>query len=158
MKFEITQDWLAKKLAHCDDDSIAVGGTRFEQFKKDVEQRTVTPAVLKNVPTELGKVVRYVREQNGWTRAEMAELADIDETDLESIETQSSYDPRPRTVIQLAEVCHFKRNEFVQLANHRTVVAANDNEVRFAASSNGTESISEEEYDAIRALVQVLTQ
>ena len=158
MKFEITQDWLAKKLAHCNDDSIAIGGTRFEQFKKDVEQRTVTPAVLKNVPTELGKVVRYVRELNGWTRGEMAGLADIDEADLESIETLSSYDPGPRTVIQLAEVCRFKRNEFVLLANHRTVAAANDNAVRFAASSNGTESISEEEYDAIRALVQVLTQ
>lgn len=158
MKFEITHNWLEKKLAHCGEDSIAAGGTPFEQFQKDVEQRTVTPAALENVPTELGKVVRYIREQKGWSRAEMAELADIDEADLESIETLSTYDPRPRTVIQLAEVCRFKRNEFVQLARHRIVAAANDNALRFAASSNGTESVSDEEYDAIRALVQVLSQ
>ncbi|BAN34112.1 hypothetical protein SCD_n00263 [Sulfuricella denitrificans skB26] len=158
MKFEITQEWLAKRLAHCEEDGIAAGGIHLEDFKKDIERRTVTPSVLQNVPTQLGKVVRYVREQKGWTRAEMAELADIDESDLVSIETLSSYDPRPRTVIQLAEVCRFKRNEFVQLANHRTMVAANDNSVRFAASSNGTESISDEEYDAIRALIQALAQ
>ena len=158
MKFVITQEWLTKTLARCGDDCIAAGGTPFQDFKKDIERRTVTPTVFQNVPTQLGKVVRYVREQKGWTRTEMAELADIDESDLVSIESLSNYDPKPRTVIQLANVCSFNKNDFVQLAKHRTSIAANDNTVRFAASSKGTESISEEEYDAIRALVEVLTQ
>jgi len=158
MKFEITQDWLAKKLALCDDDGIGTGGTSIEQFKKEVEKKAVTPSVLNSVPTEFGKVVRYARELKGWTRGEMAELADIDEADLESIETMSNYDPSPRTVIKLAEICRFKTNEFIQLAKHRVKAAANDNEFRFAACSNGTESVNEEEYEAIRALVQVLSQ
>jgi transcriptional regulator with XRE-family HTH domain len=158
MKFVITQEWLAKTLERCGDDCIAVGGTHINDFKKEMELRTVTPAVFRNVPTQLGKVVRFIREQKGWSITEMAELADIDESDLSSIETMSSYDPSPRTVVRLADVCHFKRDEFVRFANHRTGVAANDSSVRFAASSGKTDSISEDEYDAIRALVEVLTQ
>lgn len=57
MKFTFTQEWLERKLAHCDDANVAAAGTSFGNFKKDVEQRTVTPPILSSVPTELGKVV-----------------------------------------------------------------------------------------------------
>jgi len=158
MKFEITREWLEEKLALCGDTNVGAGGTPLEQFKKDVEQRAVTPSVLASVPTELGKAVRYVREHNGWTRTELAELADIDETDLEAIETCSAYDPKPRTVTQLADVCGFSRARFIRLAGHRSQLAANESSVRYAASSNGAETISNEEYEAIRALVEVLSK
>lgn len=157
MKFQITQEWLEQKLAHCDDTNVGAGGTPIDQFKKDVEQRTVTPSVLANVPTELGKAVRFVREQNGWTRAELAELAAIDESDLESIETRENYDPKPRTVTQLADACHFSRKRFIELARHRPVLAANENSVRYAASSKGTHAVTDAEYEAVRALVEVLS-
>jgi len=158
MKFEITREWLAKQLAHCDDTSVGAGGTAFEEFKKDVEQRTVTPSVLANVPTELGKVVRYVREQKGWTKAELAELADVDEADLDLIETKADYDPKPRTVIQLADACHFSRERFIKLAGHRATCAANESSVRYAANSKSTDSVTDSEYEAVRALVEILSK
>ena len=126
MKFEITREWLAEKLAHCDDTSVGAGGTSLEKFKKEIEQRTVTPSVLKNVPTELGRAIRYVREQKGWTRSELAELADIDEAEITAVETDAEFDPKPRTVTQLADACHFSRERFIQLAKHRQVAAANE--------------------------------
>ncbi|OIT12639.1 hypothetical protein BL243_23110 [Ralstonia solanacearum] len=129
-----------------------------EQFKKDMEQRTVTPSVLAGVPTELGKVVRFVREQRGWSRAELAELADVDEADVEALETLSAYSPTPRTVGQLADACHFKRARFIELAQHRSVFAANESAVRYVAKSKGTESITDEDYEAVRALVEVLSE
>lgn len=155
MKFNGSREWLAKKLAVCSDRNVAAGGTSFEQFKKDVEERTVTPSALSDVPTDLGKVVRYVRERRGWTRRELADLADIDEDDLRKLETQNDYDPRPRTVINLADVCHFKREKFMELAKHR-LEAANESTLRFAAKSGSTESVSAEEYEAVRALVEYL--
>lgn len=158
MKFQITREWLEEKLARCDDTNVGAGGTPIEQFKKDVEQRTVTPSVLANVPTELGKAVRFVREQNGWSRAELAELAAIDEVDLESIETREDYDPKPRTVTQLADACHFSRGRFIELARHRTAQAANESSVRYAASSKGTHAVTDAEYEAVRALVEVLSK
>jgi len=158
MKLNISREWLESKLKQGDDADIGAGGTSLKQFKKDMQQRTVTPSVLAEVPTELGKVLRYVREQRGWTRSELADLADVDETEIESLETQATYDPAPRTVGQLADACHFSRKKFIQLANHRLTVAANDDQVRYAAKSKGTASVSDDQYELIRALVEVLSQ
>lgn len=158
MKFEMSKEWLLRKVAHCDDAYAGAGGTSLQEFRKDVEQRTVTPAVLSEVPTELGKTIRFVREQKGWTRAELAMLADIEEAEVESLESQRDYNPKPRTVVQLADACHFKRDKFIELAGHRASGAANDSSVRFAASSGSLDSISDIEYEAIRALVEVLSQ
>lgn len=158
MKFEITREWLESRLARGDDADIGAGGTPLDHFKKDMEQRTVTPAVLAGVPTELGKVVRFVREQRGWSRAELADLADIDEVDVEALETQPMYDPAPRTVGQLADACHFSRAKFIELAKHRLTPSANVDSVRYAAKSKSTQSVSDEEYETIRALVDVLSQ
>lgn len=158
MKFEMSKEWLARKLAHCSDGYAGAGGTSLEEFKKDVELRTVTPAVLADVPTELGKAIRFVREQKGWTRAELAALADIDEVEVESLESQKEYNPTPRTVIKLADVCHFSRKKFTELAGHRSTSAANDSAVRFAAKSGHLGTITDDDYEAIRALVEVLSQ
>lgn len=158
MKFEMSKEWLARKLAHCDDAYAGAGGTSPEEFKKDVEQRTVTPAALSGVPTELGKAIRFVREQKGWTRAELADLADVDEAEVELLETQKDYNPKPRTVTQLADACHFSRRKFIELAGHRSARAANDSTIRFAANSGDLCSISDDDYEAIRALVEVLSQ
>jgi transcriptional regulator with XRE-family HTH domain len=158
MKLQISREWLERKLQQGDDADVGAGGTPPEQFKKDMQQRTVTPAVLDHVPTELGKVIRFVREQRGWTRSELADLADVDEAEIEALETQTTYDPAPRTVGQLADACHFSRVKFIALANHRLEVAANDGVIRYAAKSNGTASVSDDQYDLIRALVEVLSQ
>lgn len=158
MKFEMSKEWLARKLAHCDDAYVGAGGTSLDEFKKDVEQRTVTPAVLSDVPTELGKAIRFVREQKGWTRGELAALADVDEAEVELLESQRDYNPKPRTVTQLADACHFSRKKFIELAGHRSASAANDPTVRFAAKSASLGSITDDDYEAIRALVEVLSQ
>lgn len=158
MKLHISREWLGRKLRQGDDADVGAGGTRLEQFKRDMQQRTVTPAVLAEVPTELGKVLRYVREARGWARSELAELADVEEADIEALETRKNYDPTPRTVGQLADACHFSRSKFIELANHRLAVAANDSVLRYAAKSKGTAAVSDEQYEYVRALIEVLSQ
>jgi ribosome-binding protein aMBF1 (putative translation factor) len=157
MKFAFSQEWLERKLAHCDDSNVAAAGTTFDQFKRDMEQRTVTPPVLSDIPTDLGKVVRFVREQKGWSRADLAQLADIDEGDVDSIETIAEYNPSPRTVIRLADTCHLSRKKFMELAQHRQSTATGNPVLRFAANSGTTSSVSEEEYKAICALIDTLS-
>jgi transcriptional regulator with XRE-family HTH domain len=158
MKLQISREWLERKLQQGDDADVGAGGTPLDQFKKDMKQRTVTPAVLDEAPTDLGKVLRFVREQRGWTRSELADLADVDEAEVEALETQRTYDPAPRTVGQLADACHFSRPKFIALANHRLEVAANDSAIRYAAKSKGTASVSNEQYELIRVLIEVLSQ
>lgn len=157
MNFEMSKEWLKKKLAHCDDTLIGVGGTSLEDFKRDVEQRTVTPSTLANVPSDLGKVVRFVREQKGWTTTELATLADVDESEIELLESQEDYAPGPRTVTQLADACHFSRKKFIELAGHR-LERSGESTFRFAANSKNLSTISDDTYEAIRALVEVLSQ
>jgi transcriptional regulator with XRE-family HTH domain len=158
MKFEMSKEWLVKKLAHCDDAYVGAGGTSLEEFKKDVEERTVTPSALSNVPTRLGKTIRFVREQKGWTISELAALADVDEAEVKLLESLEDYNPKPRTVTQLADVCRFSREKFIKLAGHRSARAANDSVVRFAANSGDLASITDDDYEAIRALVEVLSR
>jgi transcriptional regulator with XRE-family HTH domain len=158
MKLHISREWLEQKLRQGDDADVGAGGTPLEQFKKEMQQRTVTPAALAEAPTELGQVLRYVRERRGWTRSELAELADVDVAEIEALETKKNFDPTPRTVGQLADACHFSRSKFIELASHRLRVAANDSVLRYAAKSKGTASVSDEQYEYIRALIEVLSQ
>lgn len=158
MKFHMTREWLAKKLAEGDEIDVAAGGTRLEDFKKEVARKTVTPTVLANAPTDIAKVVRFVREQRGWTRGDMAQLADIDDAEVEAIETDPAFDPEPRTVAQLAELCGFSPVLFAELVHHRRPAAANDTAFAFAASSKGTGSVSDDEYAVVCTLVEVLSQ
>jgi transcriptional regulator with XRE-family HTH domain len=155
VKFEVSREWLDRKLSEADDAGVEAGVTSLEQFRKDMEKRTVTPAVLAPIPTELGKVVRFIREQKGWTTSELAQIADVDEREVQLIESEATYDPIPRTVSQLADACHFSRWRFIELARHRQQ-AANENSIRFVARSKSLDTISGDEYESIRALVQTL--
>lgn len=160
MNFESMREWLARKLAHADDTNAAAGGTSHEALRQDAEARTVTPAVLAEVPTEIGKVVRYVRERRGWSRRDLADLADIEEIDITQIETVADYAPAPRTVFNLANVCGFSTQRFQQLAKHVAIHeyhASNTDTFRFAARSKNVSEVTSEELEAVRALVEVLS-
>lgn len=157
MDFKFTREWLEKKLAHGSDNHVAVGGTTFADFKKEVEHLTVTPSALEGAPTNLGKVLRFVREQKGWTRSELAELADVDENDINSLETLVGFNPSPRTVTRLADTCKFSRQKFIELAEHRLSSAANESTFKYAANSGTTSAVTDDEYEAICELVNVLT-
>jgi len=161
MSFEKYQEWLARKLSHADDTGVGAGGTSLKDLQKDVQARTVTPAVLSGVPTEVGRVVRYIREQRGWSRRDMSNLASIDEVEVDRIETLAGYEPAPRTLMNLADLCGFSPQRFQQLARHivmhqeHTIDAAT---VPFAAQSRHPGSISHDEFEAIRVLIEVLSE
>lgn len=158
--FEVLRAWLANRLATQDDSFAGAGGTSLKELEKDAAARTVTPTVLALAPTEIGKVVRYVREERGWTRKDLADLADIDEIDIVHIETQSSFDPAPRMIVNLANVCGFSTQRLQILAKHVYQSSSTSGpgiEMRFAAKSNSVGSVSSDELEAIRALVSVLS-
>lgn len=157
MDFKFTREWLEKKLAQGGDDQVSAGGTTFANLKKEVEHLTVTPSALQNAPTNLGKVLRFVREQKGWTRSELAELADVDENDISSIETLEDFNPSPRTVTRLADACKFLPQRFMELAQHRLPSAANESRFKYAANSGKTSAVTDDEYEAICELVSILT-
>jgi transcriptional regulator with XRE-family HTH domain len=161
MNFETMREWLTRKLTHADDTMAAAGGTSLENLEQDVRLRTVTPTVLAEVPTEIGKVVRYVREQRGWTRRDLAELADIDEIEITRVETMEGHDLSPRSLVNMANVCGFSISRFQQLARHvevRSNYITPQHGLRFAARSKNIGSVTQEELDAVSALVATLSE
>ena len=161
MKLKIDKEWLARKLERADDVEAGAGGTPLDELKKNVERRIVTPSVLAAAPTEFGKVVRFARENKGLSRSELAEQATIGEDEIEAIESQADYSPSLRTVVYLAEPLGLYRDRLKELAGY---VKANKSGVarapktRFAAKSKSVDTVSDEEYEAIRVLVEVLSE
>jgi transcriptional regulator with XRE-family HTH domain len=161
MKLKITQEWLARKLAQADDTCAGAGGTDTEQLKKEADLRMVTRTAFAAVDTELGKVVRFIREQRGWTQRELADIATVDESEITAIEANTAYVPSPRAVVYLADALGLSRGRLKELVGFvlvRDKYASNDAEFRYAAKSRGMDGISEDEYDALRALVEVLSE
>lgn len=161
MKLKIDKEWLDRKLAQADDAHAAAGGTSFDDLKRDVERRTVTPSVIAGAQSELGKVVRFVREKKCMSRRELAELTNLSDEEIEAIETRRDYAPSLRAIIYLADALELSRDRLKELSGY---VAKNQNatgyssEHKFAANSKPVDTVSEEQYEAIRALVEVLSE
>ncbi len=161
MELKIDKEWLARKLERADDVEAGAGGTPLDELKKNAERRIVTPSVLAVASTEFGKVVRFVREEKGFSRRELAERATISEDEIEAIESQADYSPSLRAVTYLAEPLGLSPDRLKELAGYVKASqsgVANAPQYRFAARSKSVDTISEEEYEAIRALVEVLSE
>src|SRR5262245_7979903 len=85
MKLNITREWLARQLERIDDSNVGAG-SELSDLKREVERRTVTPPALAGVPNQLGKAIRYVREQRGWSVQDLAKIADVDVEEIAAIE------------------------------------------------------------------------
>lgn len=161
MKFKFSREWLTRRLAIADDTAVGAGGTSMEAFRKDVESRTVTPTALANAPTQLGKVVKFIRERRGLSQQDLATLARLDEAEVQAIEGDAAYTPSPRAVVYLADALELSKprlQELVGFVKQSGAEAGGMGQGRFAANSKGVRSISEEEYEAVRALVEVLSE
>lgn len=159
MKFRTDAKWLERKLAIANDEVVGANGTSLEELKRNIDRRAITPATIAAAPTELGKVVRFVRERKGLSRAELAALAHIAEIEVTSIETQLDATLSPRALINLSDALELSRSRMKELAGFvRSRPVSSSREERFAAQSKRIDSISEDEYETIRALVEVLSE
>lgn len=160
MKFKFSREWLNRKLKTADDTAVGAGGTSREELRRDLEGRTVTPTVFADIPTQLGKVVRFIRERRGLSHEDLAAMASIEASEVRSIESDAQYVPSPRSVIYLADALDLSRRRLQELVGFVKAADAAPGSVplRFAANSKGVRAISQGEYEAVRALVDVLSE
>lgn len=160
MKFTITEQWLRRRLERADDSNAAAGGTTREELLDDIQRRTVTPQTLAQAPTQIGKVVRYIREQRGFSREDLAKIADIDVSEIIAIETQVHYRPSPRAATYIAKALGLSPTRFQEQAGlrvSRVSEASSQDEMRYAAHSRTDTLPTDEEFETIRALVKALS-
>lgn len=161
MNLTITKEWLLRKLSEADDSFAGAGGTTVEELKMDAQRRTVTPGVFVASNSQLGMVICYIREQRGWSRSQLAQIASISESEITALETDPKCVPSPRAVIYLADALGLSRErlkELVGFVRPKTKAANDDGRaLKFAANGRNIGCVSPEEYEAVRALVEVLT-
>lgn len=150
MKLHFTHDWLRK---HIDNDPDLECDAGFpvrdaEPLKRFVgakpPRQEVPTAPEQKAAVVLYQVVRLLRQRDGLTREQLADKVRIDPKEVETIETQPDYVPRPRTVHQLAEYLGVPAKAIEQLT--AAAQPKNDNiaqEIsRFAASSDDLSQLS----------------
>ncbi len=159
MKFRTDAKWLERQLARGDDGQVGTAGTSLDDLKRDIDRRSITPATIAAAPTEIGKVVRFVRERKGLSRQELAAVARITEQEVETLETANDVHPSPRSLINLADALELSRSRMAELAGYvQKRESSAPTQERFAAQSKRIDAISDDEYETIRALVDVLSQ
>ena len=107
-----------------------------------------------------GRFVRLMRRQRRVSLEKLAEDADVDMADLVEIESDPHHKPELRTTYQLAIYFNLPRSGLMQVAGLTTAKDATliDEAVRFAARSEPTAALSEEESAALEAFVAVLSK
>jgi transcriptional regulator with XRE-family HTH domain len=157
MKLERSKDWWMTRARREGDAVVGAGLLAFDPVP---DERLVTQTVaVEETRIAFGKFVNLMRRRRGFSMEELAQVADLDASELLVIEDDFHYVPAPRTVFKLAETFEVPQGRMMQLAG---LAVANDDgfrqeAVRFAARSEAVQKLTPEESSALEAFIAVLS-
>lgn len=119
-----------------------------------------SPVSAEETRIAFGKFVNLMRRRRGFSMERLAQVADLDASELLIIEDDIHHLPEPRTVFKLAETFNVPQQRLMQLAG---LAVANDvglrqEAVRFVARSEAVQKLTPEENSALEAFVAVLSE
>jgi HTH-type transcriptional regulator, competence development regulator len=157
MKTEFTKDW-CMSMAELEADSEIGAGLVAIDPVFDGESAAVKSA--EESVLAFSRFVQFARRNRGLTVETLAEKADVEVSELVTIEEDGQYKPDLRTVYQLANFFGVRRANLLQVAG---LIAPKDvhiiNEaVRFAARSESVAALTAEERAALDVFVSVLSE
>ncbi len=144
------REWLARMAAIEDSsESVAVGGMASELG--------LAPPTELAPPEVFGKLIQFARRYRGLSIEGLAEAADVEVSEILSVEQDRETLPSPRTVGQLAQVLSLPAGPLTELAGLKEArsevsVAA----LRFAASSDPSTNLTSAEREAFEEFLQIL--
>jgi transcriptional regulator with XRE-family HTH domain len=108
----------------------------------------------------LGRFVQLNRRKMKMDIEKLSGEADIEISELMSIECDASYEPEPRTVYQLAVYFGVDQKKLMGLSGltRPKDMAYVDEAVRYAARSESLKELSDEEQAALDGLISVLSE
>lgn len=160
MKLHFTSEWLRSHIENdpdieCDAGFPLLGAEPLNQF---VGAAPNAPKETQHKSVVLYQLVRQLRRRDGLTRAQLAAMIRIDAREIETIEADPEYVPRPRTVHQLADYLGVPAKAVEQLTS---AAQDQDNSLaeaahRFAASSDDLSKLTKAEKKLFDDFVRVL--
>lgn len=159
MRFERSKDWWIARARREGDSAVGAGLLAFDPASEE-HSSGAQVMVLEETRIAFGKFVNLMRRRRGFTMEKLAEVAELDPSELLIIEDDMHYVPEPRTVFKLAQTFAVSQRRLMQLAG---LAAANDagfrqEAVKFAARSESVQKLTPEEISALEAFVAVLSE
>jgi hypothetical protein len=157
MKFERSKEWWMERAHREGDSAIGAGLLAFDPVPG---AQSMQPVSAEENRIAFGKFVNLMRRRRGFSMERLAQVADLDASELLIIEDDIHHLPEPRTVFKLAETFKVPQQRLMQLAG---LAVANDvglrqEAVRFAARSEVVQKLTPEENSALEAFVAVLSE
>ena len=157
MKFERSKEWWMERAHREGDSAIGAGLLAFDPVPG---AQSVQPVSAEENRIAFGKFVNLMRRRRGFSMERLAQVADLDASELLIIEDDIHHLPEPRTVFKLAETFKVPQQRLMQLAG---LAVANDvglrqEAVQFAARSEAVQKLTPEENSALEAFVAVLSE
>jgi hypothetical protein len=159
MRLERSKDWWIARARREGDTAVGAGLLAFDPAPEE-RPSTAQAVAVEETHIAFGKFVNLMRRRRGYTMERLAEVADLDLSELLVIEDDVHYVPEPRTVFRLARTFQVSQRRLMQLAG---LAAANDTgfrqeAVRFAARSESVQKLTPEETSALEAFVAILSE
>ncbi|WP_157133436.1 helix-turn-helix domain-containing protein [Bradyrhizobium sp. CCBAU 21362] len=160
MKLERSKEWWMARARREGDAVIGAGLLAFDPAPDTRPAAAQQTAAVEETRIAFGKFVNLMRRRRGFSMERLAEVAELDASELLVIEDDVHYVPEPRTVFKLAQTFAVSQRRLMQLAG---LAAANDaglrqEAVRFAARSEAVQKLTPEENSALEAFVAVLSE
>ena len=160
MKLVITKEWLKRAIELEGDDEVAAGALARDPTHNSADEQAAGEA-LDPSRVAFSSLVEYMRRKQGLSMEKLAEEAEIDLTEVVSIERDAHFRPEPRTVFQLARTFKLPNKALMQLSGNTAASdpAVFEQALRFAARSGGSvQSLSRDERRALEEFVSFLAK
>jgi transcriptional regulator with XRE-family HTH domain len=116
-------------------------------------------AAISGVQPVFGRLIEYARRKHGMSVEKLAEEADVDLAAVVEIERNDRVVPEVRTVYQLAQVLDLPPARLMEVAGLQTPKPeVSHAALRFAARSEPTTRLSQDENEALQQFVKVLVE
>ncbi|HEV2160450.1 helix-turn-helix transcriptional regulator [Bradyrhizobium sp.] len=160
MKIERSKEWWMARARREGDAAVGAGLLAFDPAPDERPATIAQTAAAEETRIAFGKFVNLMRRRRGLSMERLAEVAELDASELLVIENEVHYVPEPRTIFKLAQTFEVSQRRLMQLAG---LAAANDaglrqEAVRFAARSEAMHKLTPEENSALEAFVAVLSE
>ncbi len=159
MKIERSKEWWMERARREGDSPIGAGLLAFDPAP-DERPAATQPFAVEETRIAFGKFINLMRRRRGFSMEKLAQVAELDASELLIIEDDIHHLPEPRTVFKLAETFEVPQQRLMQLAGLATAkdTGLRREAVRFAARSEAVRKLTPEENSALEAFVAVLSE
>lgn len=154
MKVNIPKDWCMEMARLEGDMEVGAGQLSSDALASGFVRASTEPSFA------FSQVIDFLRREHELTPAQLAHRAHVDLADLLAIERNPDQTPHLRTVYQIARYFNLQVSLLMQLAGLTTPSDAGlaDRAVRFAANSDPSAELSDEQQAILEALISELNQ